>query len=464
YAEGLDLVLRDQNQVAKAGAERRQKARGKNRTQSPDSSSGTASPQPLTVYTPLAESQDSYAHTFFVSAYVLAPRDSRTDHGFIELLPFFFDKLKSSLVLSLSLSVVAHCYFRAWQPAIRNIDHLIVQKKYAKALKALQLALQDPRHCASDETLMAVCLLSFYEYTVSAILSRPRAEQHVDGISALVKRRGSKTMNSELSKRLLIAARHSIVSKSIANSMPVDGTLEIWDDPEQMPNNPATLLDGICLEAANVLAAAANNKSACEMHALYDETVSAILFRAEAVEAKFAAWPTHVPIEWWPIPLPRELIPREILVAGFHGDYCDMYPDTSVCATWNNFRTVRLRILCLIADYDSTESKFKTVLRIRAIADDILVSLPFMLGSKSEAAGMYDTDFVYPSCPGQSVSMSHYQTAAAFGGLTLYVPLTAIFAFTRYLRGDQIQFATQQLRRLGVLYDVRNSHERFHRT
>lgn len=163
YAEGLDLVLRDQNQLAKARVERHQKARNKSRNQSPETSSGSASPQPMTIYTPLAESQETYAHTFFVSAYVLAPRDTRTDHGFLELLPFLFDRLPSSSVLSLSLSVVAHCYFQAWQPDVRNVDHIIVQKLYSRALKALQMALQNPSQCTSDETLMAVCLLSFYE-------------------------------------------------------------------------------------------------------------------------------------------------------------------------------------------------------------------------------------------------------------------------------------------------------------
>lgn len=163
YAEGLDLVLRDQTHSAKARAERHQKARNKSRNQSPESSSGSTSPQPLTIYAPLAECQETYAHTFFISAYVLAPRDTRTDHGFLELLPFLFDRPPSSSVLNISLSVVAHCYFQAWQPDVRNVDHIIVQRLYSKALKALQRALQDPRQCTSDETLMAVCLLSFYE-------------------------------------------------------------------------------------------------------------------------------------------------------------------------------------------------------------------------------------------------------------------------------------------------------------
>lgn len=237
--------------------------------------------------------------------------------------------------------------------------------------------------------------------------------------------------------------------------MPVQEKSEIWNDPEHMPSNPATLLDAISVEAANVLAAAAEHKASCAPYILHDEAMSEILFHAEEVESRFAAWQTQIPQEWWPTPLSRDLVAQDIIDAGLLGDYCDMYPDISVCAMWNSFRTTRLRILSLIADYDWTDLKREKVLQIQVIADDILASVPFTLGSKSEPAGIYDTDFVYPSLPGQSVSMSHYQTAAAFGGVAVFVPLRVIFSFTRYLRGDQLQFAMEQLGRLGILYDVR---------
>lgn len=165
--------------MAKAGAERRQKAHPIKRTKSPSScststessaelSSRSASPtsssdDELIVYSSLAESRDSYAHAFFVSAYVLGPRDPRTDNGFLELLPLLFDRLAFEPVLSSSLAVLSHCYFGAWHRHIRSAENLTVQQSYSKALTGLRRALQDPRHCASDEILMAVCLLNFYE-------------------------------------------------------------------------------------------------------------------------------------------------------------------------------------------------------------------------------------------------------------------------------------------------------------
>ncbi len=122
------------------------------------------------MYSSLAESHDSYAHAFFVSAYVLGPRDIRTDHGFLELLPYLFDKLPSDPVLSSSLAVLCHCYFGAWNPFIRNAENFEVQQSYSKALSGLRYALKNPRHCVTDELLMAVCLLNFFEVSHSDFL------------------------------------------------------------------------------------------------------------------------------------------------------------------------------------------------------------------------------------------------------------------------------------------------------
>ncbi len=111
----------------------------------------------------MAESRDSYAHAFFVSAYVLGPRDTRTDHGFLELLPCLFDKLPFDPVLSSSLAVLCHCYFGAWHRPIRDAENVEVRQTYSKALSALRHALKDPSHCATDGMLMSVCLLNFFE-------------------------------------------------------------------------------------------------------------------------------------------------------------------------------------------------------------------------------------------------------------------------------------------------------------
>lgn len=282
-------------------------------------------------------------------------------------------------------------------------------------------------------------------------------------------------MTSDLSKRLLIAVRHDMVrflsvpsshrvltnsqiGKALARSLPIDDAPEIWDDPsEDMPYNPATSLDFIGRDTANLLARAAEHGLPSNADSSDREIHTNIFLEAKALDARYAQWAEQVPTEWLPFSVPRELIPQEIIDAGVNGDYCHIYSHTSVCSTWDTWRVQHIRVLSLIADYEETEAKNDAVLRIQRLADDIHASLPFMLGNKVKASEMHDMDFVYPSILGQSVPASHYQSAAAYGGLTLWVPMRAILDFARYMRGDQILFTIQQFQRIGRLYDVRNT-------
>ncbi|KAL8683938.1 MAG: hypothetical protein Q9186_000149 [Xanthomendoza sp. 1 TL-2023] len=291
---------------------------------------------------------------------------------------------------------------------------------------------------------------------MGALASRPRKDQHIDGATALVKQRGSRTMTSDLSKRLLIAVRHDMVGKALARSTPVDDAPEIWDDPDDMPYNPATFMDFIGRDTANLLAKAAKHGSPANTDSSNNNIHADIFWQAKALEARFAAWAEDVPAEWLPFAVPRHLIPQEVIAAGVLGDHCDVYSHTSVCATWNSWRVGRIKILVLLANYEQIESKQDAVLQIQRLGDDILASLPFMLGSKIQPAEMHNTDFVYPSIPGEGVPASHYQSAAAYGGLSLWVPMIAILENNQYMRDDQMCFTGQQFARIGRLYDVRN--------
>lgn len=302
-------------------------------------------------------------------------------------------------------------------------------------------------------------------------MSRKTAEDHIKGATALIKQRRSSTMTSDLSKWLLVAVRHNIVRRpgryrqaflilvqvtnALASGIPVQDASELWQDPEQMCYNPATLLDGMCLQAANVLAAAAQCASPDTVDSLNGNMRIDILFQAKKVNSRLATWLSLVPQDWWPVALERAVIPQEIVDAGLHGDYCHVYSDVSICDTWLSWRSTRLRIFALIADYDQTELKHDAVLQARQTTDDIFAAVPFMLGSKCMPANMFDTDFTYLCPPGKTVSVNHYHSAAAFGGLVLLAPLKTIMECTRHLRPDQVQFAGQQIRRLGKLYDVR---------
>ena len=161
YSEGLDLVLRQQNEAAKAGVDRRVH-KNKSRSQTPDDALEPLSSTALVVPHILYEPEETNALCFFVSTYVLYQRDTQADRGFLELLPFLFDNLRPESPLSLCLAAASSLLF-----GIRNRRNPGAERyafsSYTKAVKATGAALQDPVESVADETLMAVCLLGFYE-------------------------------------------------------------------------------------------------------------------------------------------------------------------------------------------------------------------------------------------------------------------------------------------------------------
>lgn len=106
--------------------------------------------------------EQSQALCFFVSSWVLFPRDPQTDRGVTEILPLFFADLRPGTPLSLSLAAISDFIFGAWEHGIRS-ETRQMQSAYGKAVSATRLALQDPNECYSDENLMAVLLLGLYE-------------------------------------------------------------------------------------------------------------------------------------------------------------------------------------------------------------------------------------------------------------------------------------------------------------
>lgn len=120
---------------------------------------------PHTLYEP----EETNALCFFVSTWVLYQRDTRADRGFLELLPFFFHSLRPESPFSLSLAAVSSLLFGIRERRKTGPERNALSS-YTKAVKAARAALQDPVESVADETLMAVCLLGFYE--VCSIIQR----------------------------------------------------------------------------------------------------------------------------------------------------------------------------------------------------------------------------------------------------------------------------------------------------
>lgn len=246
----------------------------------------------------------------------------------------------------------------------------------------------------------------------------------------------------------------------------VDIHSELWQDTSDSTLcNPATILDRMCADVANLLATA-DQTLAKIFDCTENETGTAIrqselVLRAESVDAQLARWPAMLSSNWIPTRIFTNTIPEEVVNAGIYRDSCDVYSDVVICSTWNDWRYARLKVLALVARLGDHDSRARAVTSIQQLADDICASIPFSLGSRVKPTAMYAGDSTYPCVEGQTVPKSHQQRAAAVGGWFLFLPLKETFYAAKNLRRGQRGWVARQLERLATIYNIRPILEKF---
>ena len=248
-----------------------------------------------------------------------------------------------------------------------------------------------------------------------------------------------------------------------------------------MPRNPATLLDLISVEVADLLADATHmlpkvfavgEEERYHNDIPYPETtlvsgnrsrvlMDELLERAQVLDADLASWPDMLPLHWSPVRALAHAIPQEVIDAGIWEDNCDIYPDVIICSTWNDWRVARLRVLRLIAELclanqvERGETRAQTIAIIRQLVDDICASVPFCLGSRTDAVPLYQAEVIYPGIKGRLNSREHAITARAYGGWYLFSPFKETMQLEAYISKAQREWLQAQLLRLAKLYDVK---------
>lgn len=241
-------------------------------------------------------------------------------------------------------------------------------------------------------------------------------------------------------------------------SSPIDPTSGLWDDYQDMAENPATSLDAMFVEVANLLAdgerpsALITELDSDEIEPIFD-TVD-FLERAEATDSRLATWPDSVPANWIPIQVPAARVPESVVDASFYGDSCDVYPDIIICSTWNEWRVARLKVLGLIASAGNYAAKYQAMQTIQQMADGICASVPFSLGDRTALCQLYDAQVTYPTYPGRASSKEHQRTASAYGPWYLFAPFKQLIQVAMYLREGQRDWVRKQLFRLAFISDV----------
>lgn len=227
------------------------------------------------------------------------------------------------------------------------------------------------------------------------------------------------------------------------NETPIDTKANMWHDLVDIPQNPATILDIMSVDVANVLA--------FEKSSDMVGPVSSFVKMAKAADKKLASWPDLVPSEWFPTRIPMKNIPQSVIDAGSYGDGCDVYSDVLVCCTWNDWRSARLKLLALLAKYEPDEDTFSTIQRL---ADEICSTFPYILGDRVTPAPLFATNVTYPTLVDQPVPKAHYQIAAGLGGWYMLTPLRQAICVGSYLREGQVSWIRAQGRRLARIYEV----------
>ena len=256
------------------------------------------------------------------------------------------------------------------------------------------------------------------------------------------------------------------VFRAIYFSSSVQTTSGIWEeDLDSMPQNPATSLDLVFAEVANLLADAAQIFSKVEDLSSNEHEssnkIDELLRRAQAIDASLASWPADLPSHWYPVRVSKDVIPQEVIDAGIYEDTCEIYPDVMICSTWNDWRVARLKVLRLIAKLHPVsalhhdEKVTEIIHEIRQLVDGICASVPFCLGSRTEPVPLYEADVIFPGLQGRLTSREHQKTAGAYGGWYLFSPFKETRELGPYISNDQQEWLLHQLLRLARMYGVK---------
>ena len=458
----------------------------------------------------LQEDREVGCLCFFFTNYVAVARNQETSRGFLDLLLSLYSNVRHDSPLSLVTSALATNLTCIWTR--RGPDSQLARTYHGRALALTKEAINDPQQNTTDQLLMTVLMLEFYERLSTATRFQSSSGAHRGGAVALVEHRGSLNFQSDTSKRLLIAVRHELITKALESGESISPNPAIWTNSPSMPESPAIALDALIVELANLKAFVDTARFPDPPSMLFDsprspspgsfsaseasaDILHSILAPALDLDSRFALWPKSLPIFWNPITVSSAAcIPDSVAEAGMYGVACDIYPSLHVANLWNEYRTARISVLRIVltcqrslVHYPSSDDEDLVndyaADTIQTLVDAFCASIPTHLGNKTKpvppdrlvgvefphlpAQGESGLHGLPPSAIGYSAEMSkeeHYRLAAAIGGWYMLQPLRDILkatsptakdvemGFPPLLRGGQTGWILAQLERLKNIY------------
>ncbi|KAH8654583.1 hypothetical protein BGZ60DRAFT_157056 [Tricladium varicosporioides] len=345
---------------------------------------------------------DDQAFTYYWRNYVEVPP------GFPEIVDGHMCAIASSYktqgqtVLSLAVSAVSHATFGRSQKSSAVVA--ASNTKYAKALLRTNAALTDPVEALSDEVLLAVMLLSFYENSVmdkaSNNLGRglqvmaSRSFTHHDGAMAMLNFRRQQNYRSARNVGLDKLVRRQLIRSLLLRSQPL---------PPWLRNGAQFGESGVALnfDKCMVVGAKLRHQASKVLHdttfspisQAYDEVTKLhdLFAETKALDSLMAIWEKSLPMEdRYSVHKIQQSRVDETAQRIFDVENVHIYPTVGHAGMWNRYRTLRIaindimvKVLAKIGGPEPTNVLFRgdcIKVRIEHLTEDLCASIPYMLG------------------------------------------------------------------------------------
>ncbi|KIY02980.1 uncharacterized protein Z520_01445 [Fonsecaea multimorphosa CBS 102226] len=410
---------------------------------------------PNAVLPCLGEDENFVSLCFFSHNYMMGGRGVQSSRGLFEhLIPYYQPTDPHSLisVATASLTATMLSMWRGLAP-----DSSLSRQYYGRAIDLLKDTLKSPEGCESDMTLIAIVALQFREALIAHRKMVKVDGSHQKGAYAMVTYRKSKGFRNMASKRILQEVRSTMVSEAIRTRRPVHIDPAVWDDDGPMPYNPASDLDKIAIDLANLQAVFEQYKSTLQagfakgqkLLTARDLSIIASFRRtAAAIDQRLQIWADAQYSFYSPLRLAADEVPESVRRAGLYGAFCNIYPSVQIAGVWHAYTSYRLILLRMTLGADQTVcttprendvllssegEAWRTCAEetLQRCVDEICAAVPFHLGNRTEPGSIHELsntaniEYPWPSLADKDRYSNPCSPAKEYARDHNVVPLTA---------------------------------------